>query len=90
MQDGKVRQLNTRYIGAWKIYMAFTSLPGLKGKVYTPEEKSGSTKKHPCNDCYSCQMCSDNRCRLCIEQGPRTRNVCHKNRDVSCSKNDKG
>jgi hypothetical protein len=26
-------------------------------------------KKHPCPDCYQCQWCSDDRCRLCLKTG---------------------
>jgi hypothetical protein len=44
---------------AWKI------IPGLKGRVYVPEEQERTPKKHACRDCFSCQMCSDDRCRLC-------------------------
>ena len=49
--------------------MPFVEVPGLKGKVYIPEEHKGSVKKHPCKDCYSCQLCSDDRCALCL--GPK-------------------
>jgi len=51
-----------------KIEMAFIEIPGLKGKVYVPDEKSGHIKKHDCKDCYSCQMCSNDRCQLCLCQ----------------------
>lgn len=44
---------------AWKI------IPGLKGRVYVPEEQESTPKKHACRDCFSCQLCSDDRCRLC-------------------------
>jgi hypothetical protein len=50
------------------VEMAFVEIPGFKGKVYVPEEIAGSHKKHPCKDCYSCQMCSDDRCNLCLKQ----------------------
>ena len=23
-------------------------------------------KKHPCDDCFSCQFCSDERCAMCL------------------------
>jgi hypothetical protein len=26
-------------------------------------------KKHPCPDCFHCQWCSDERCRLCLSSG---------------------
>ena len=31
-------------------------------------------KKHPCPDCRVCQLCSDDRCRLCL----RTDGGCRK------------
>ncbi|MFH0726637.1 MAG: hypothetical protein V2B19_09865 [Pseudomonadota bacterium] len=43
----------------WKI------IPGLKGRVFVPEKQGSTPKKHACRDCFSCQMCSDDRCRLC-------------------------
>ena len=49
--------------------MPFVELPGITGKVYVPEVPQEGSKKHPCKDCYFCQMCSDDRCRLCI--GPK-------------------
>jgi len=45
--------------------MAFVKLPGLQGKLYIPEKQNNCKKKHPCKDCYSCDYCSDDRCRLC-------------------------
>jgi hypothetical protein len=48
--------------------MAFVTIPGFKGKLYVPEETPGSLKKHPCKDCYACQICSDDRCNLCLIQ----------------------
>ena len=51
------------------IPMPFVELPGITGKVYVPEVPQEGPKKHPCKDCYFCQMCSDDRCRLCI--GPK-------------------
>ena len=48
--------------------MAFVSIPGVKGKVYAPEVRAASLKKHPCKDCFSCQLCSDDRCNLCLSQ----------------------
>ncbi|MGD2150534.1 MAG: hypothetical protein PVJ20_03635 [Desulfobacterales bacterium] len=46
--------------------MKFVSVPGLKGKVYVPEKQPVSLKKHPCKDCYFCQLCSDDRCAVCL------------------------
>jgi len=28
----------------------------------------GAAKKHPCPDCTFCQWCSDDRCRLCLNE----------------------
>lgn len=50
--------------------MSFTEVPGLKGKVYVPEIESGQMRKHRCRDCFSCQLCSDDRCALCLEAKP--------------------
>lgn len=44
--------------------MPFTSRPGLNGKVYVPVQHPGQ-RKHDCRNCYSCQVCSDDRCSLC-------------------------
>jgi len=48
--------------------MPFETVPGLRGKVYMPEPQTASPKKYACRDCYSCQMCSDDRCSLCRRQ----------------------
>jgi hypothetical protein len=45
--------------------MPFVRVPGLSGKVYVPESCPAESKKHPCRDCFDCQRCSDDRCRLC-------------------------
>ncbi len=52
--------------------MPFVTVPGLKGKVYVPHKVQESDRKHPCKDCYFCQACSDDRCRVCL--GPKNRN----------------
>ena len=44
--------------------MAFVSVPGIQGKVYVPDQDPRSAK-HPCRDCFACQQCSDDRCRVC-------------------------
>ncbi|MCP4370882.1 MAG: hypothetical protein GY797_22630 [Deltaproteobacteria bacterium] len=59
--------------------MKFTKVPGLEGKIYVPEKQSENIKKHPCKDCYFCQLCSDDRCRVCL--GPKN-HICAK----SCEK----
>lgn len=48
--------------------MPFKEIPGLPGKVYIPEQHPDAPKKHDCPDCFSCQMCSDSRCRVCRRQ----------------------
>jgi hypothetical protein len=45
--------------------MPFKTVRGLKGKVYVPDTAEEGTRRHACIDCYSCQLCSDNRCRVC-------------------------
>jgi hypothetical protein len=45
--------------------LTFIVIPGVKGKVFKPEERFDLPKKHPCKNCYSCQLCSDDRCSLC-------------------------
>lgn len=44
--------------------MAFTKARGLVGLVFEPPH-SGAPRKHPCPDCFACQFCSDDRCRVC-------------------------
>ena len=46
--------------------MAWKEIKGLKGKVYVPDNPSESPRKHRCADCFSCQLCSDERCSLCL------------------------
>jgi hypothetical protein len=45
--------------------MPFVSMPGIPGRLYVPERQSACTGKYPCNDCFSCEYCSDDRCRVC-------------------------
>ncbi|BBO82009.1 hypothetical protein [Desulfosarcina ovata] len=45
--------------------MAWTTLPGITGKVYVPDETGPTPKKHPCRTCFSCQWCDETRCRVC-------------------------
>ncbi|MFA6186957.1 MAG: hypothetical protein WC770_07090 [Phycisphaerae bacterium] len=46
--------------------MPFIRINGVIGKLYVPQ-KAGE-RKHKCKDCYVCQMCSDDRCRQCINR----------------------
>ncbi len=48
--------------------MPFVTVPGLKGKVYVSQQPVGCVKKHPCKDCFSCQNCSGDRCRVCLSR----------------------
>lgn len=43
--------------------MPFPNIPGLPGKLYVPRPNPDAPEKHHCPDCFSCQMCSDDRCR---------------------------
>ena len=58
--------------------MAFVKIPGIKGKIYEPDNRSDSKKKHDCQDCYSCQMCSDTRCDVCRPEQPIQKRYSHK------------
>ncbi len=48
------------------IIMPFIRIKGFKELLYVPEEDKKARKKHPCPDCFSCQMCSDERCEKCL------------------------
>lgn len=50
--------------------MPFVHIKGLQGKVFVPDPPPTGEKKHPCRDCYACQSCSEDRCRIC--RGPRS------------------
>lgn len=53
--------------------MPFVDLPDGTGKLYVPEKKHGGRQKHACPDCFSCQMCSDDRCDRCRGEGKQGR-----------------
>ncbi|MFP3982112.1 MAG: hypothetical protein ACLFV2_00265 [Desulfurivibrionaceae bacterium] len=44
--------------------MPFEQSPDGLGKIYIPEQ-SGKEKKQRCPDCFACQWCSDERCKIC-------------------------
>ncbi len=48
--------------------MAFIKGKTIPGKIFIPEFISDMSKKHPCPDCFACQLCSDDRCALCRGQ----------------------
>ncbi len=68
--------------------MAFTNVRGLRGKVYQPEPSQVEFQKHPCKDCYSCQRCSDDRCRMCC--GGQHQKNCHNNKKDETNLSDGG
>jgi hypothetical protein len=47
--------------------MAWVKMKGGEGLVYVPDEPDPRSRKHNCPDCYACQHCSDERCRLCLK-----------------------
>ncbi len=49
--------------------MPFVEVKGLKGKVYIPEQVPFKPKKHNCRECFTCQLCSDDRCNVCLNKG---------------------
>jgi len=68
--------------------MNFTTVPGLTGKVYVPKQSARNDKKHLCKDCFSCQNCSDDRCRVCLNQRTCSRSgPCLKKLPVDCDHN---
>jgi hypothetical protein len=44
--------------------MGFEKLPDNQGMIYTPDCRCVRRKKN-CPDCFSCQWCSTERCRVC-------------------------
>jgi hypothetical protein len=48
--------------------MPFIRDSRIKGLVFIPESSLQTLKKHPCPDCYSCQMCSEIKCGLCMKK----------------------
>lgn len=57
--------------------MAFIKIPGVEGKIFVPDEQPKSLKKHNCKDCFSCQMCSDDRCERCLKKNNCCKKVNH-------------
>jgi len=66
--------------------MPFERIPGVVGKVYVPEKQPTHLKKHPCHNCYSCQMCGDDRCWICRNEPDRTRDPwsCARGKNTRC------
>ena len=45
--------------------MAYKAVPGGIGRIYVAGSRAGAPKKHNCKDCFFCQWCAEERCRLC-------------------------
>jgi hypothetical protein len=45
--------------------MPFIKIPNMSGKFFVPLQIPETVKKKRCHDCFSCQMCSETRCKLC-------------------------
>ena len=54
-----------RRTGQKESAMPFVSHPGLPGKVFVPVFNPERSRKHPCRDCFSCQLCGEDRCQVC-------------------------
>jgi len=67
--------------------MGFQKHPGIEGKVFVPDETAG-TGKHTCRDCFSCQQCSDDRCRVCRSEKPPTDESAPAKRPCRCASAD--
>lgn len=52
--------------------MPFVELKNIEGKIYIPECNEECKKKHDCKDCYFCQFCSDQRCKVCLNKNERS------------------
>ena len=48
-----------------RLTMPWITRPGLNGKIYVPEQSLDPAKKYSCKDCFSCQKCGEDRCRVC-------------------------
>jgi hypothetical protein len=54
--------------------MSFEKLPDNLGLIYVPDSKPDK-RKNPCQDCFSCQWCGKERCRICREKAPQKRKI---------------
>ena len=62
--------------------MPWQTIPGVIGKVFVPES-AVKAKKHPCNDCFACQNCSQERCRVCRQEKRGVSCTCLSDKEVS-------
>lgn len=62
--------------------MAWLTIPGVTGKVYVPDTavKGG---KHPCKDCFACQNCGQERCRVCRQEKLKAPCACFPEKEVT-------
>jgi hypothetical protein len=56
--------------------MPWIKMPGLDGRVYVPPEAVDASHKNDCPDCFHCQLCSADRCRLCRRPSGECRHGC--------------
>ena len=57
--------ISRRLCSAYYIGMEFEKSKILPGLVFVPQRKPGRQQKYGCRDCFSCQMCGEERCKLC-------------------------
>lgn len=50
---------------AYSIAMVFERSKTLPGLIYVPQRLLGRSQKYDCRDCFSCQLCGEERCKLC-------------------------
>ena len=53
--------------------MPYKPVPGGIGRIYVPGSHAEALKKHDCKDCFFCQWCAEERCRLCRKKSCRRR-----------------
>jgi len=69
MQNSKTQQADNIVILRVDEKMSFKKLPDNRGMIYVPECLTFK-KKNPCLDCFSCQWCGNERCRVCKGKNP--------------------
>lgn len=62
--------------------MAWCSIPDVTGKVFVPDT-AANDGKHPCKDCFACQNCSQERCRVCREAQQKAPCACFPEKEVA-------
>ena len=53
--------------------MPYKPVAGGLGRIYVAEPDAETAKKHDCTDCFFCQWCAEERCRLCRKTSCRRR-----------------